>query len=164
MKLIICMFIVLISAKECDKNKAQLASQNNTEAIATGSSEKQMQNDSKITYLAVSRGYFLSVTLEGDSISFSNERDLKSPTAYKIPKEEKESLMNLISKLDAKTLPELEAPSKAHEYDGAAIATLEIADGEDSYKTVSFDHGNPPESIKAIVEKMLSIKTMIEKQ
>lgn len=158
------MFIVLISAKECDKNKAQLASQNNTETSITEGSDMKMQNDSEITYLAVSRGSYLSVVLEGDTITILNQRDVKSATTHKIPKEEKDALLKLISEIDATSLPELEAPSTKHQFDGAEIATLEVTKGEDSYKTVAFDHGNPPESIKAIVEKMLSIKTMIEKQ
>lgn len=160
----ICMFIMLISAKECDKNKTQLASENSSELTTKEVSERQMQNDSKITYNAISRGYFLTIVLEGDSISFSNERELKSGTTHKISQKEKDTLVTLINELDAKTLPELEAPSKNHQFDGAAIATLEVSNGEESYRTVAFDHGNPPESIKAIVEKMLSIKTMIEKQ
>ena len=128
-------------------------------------SSKMMQaSDVKVTYQAVSRGFSLTIMLEGDSISFSNDRDLKSLKTHAIPKEEKDTLLELINAMDESTLPGLEAPSKAHQYDGAAIATLEVANGEDSYRTVSFDHGNPPESIKAIVEKMLSIKTIIEKQ
>ncbi|WP_047548755.1 hypothetical protein [Psychroserpens sp. Hel_I_66] len=166
MKLMICVLIMLISAKECDKENAQLATQDTTTEgnNTTVMSQKSMQIDRKITYQAVSRGFFLNVTVQGDSISFSNERDMKSVTTYKIPKEEKEELVSLISSMEETTLPDLKAPSKKHQFDGAAIATVEVENGENSYKTVAFDHGTPPESIKPIVEKMLSIKTMIEKQ
>ena len=101
MKLIICMFIMLISAKECDKNKEQLATQNNSEAIAAvEQSEKKVQNDMKITYQAVSRGFFLTIVLEGDSISYSSDRDLKSLTAHDIPEKEKDALLDLMSAMD----------------------------------------------------------------
>nr|WP_321245464.1 hypothetical protein [uncultured Psychroserpens sp.] len=164
MKLILCVLFVLISAKECDKNKEQLANHNNSEVITTEQSELKMQDGMKINYLAVTRGSYLQIWIEGDSIKYTTDNSLKVITTHQIPTQEKESFMRLIGDCDEKTLPELEAPSKNHQFDGAAIATLEITNGEDTYKTVAFDHGKPPESIKAIVEKMLSIKTMLEKQ
>ena len=163
MKLILCVFFMLISAKECDKNKEQLASQNNSEVITTELSERKMQEDMKISYRAATRGFYLQIWIEGDSIKYTSDNTLKAITTHQIPIEEKESLMSLINDFDEKTLPELEAPSTRHQFDGAAIATLEITNGEDSYKTVAFDHGNSPKPIALIVDKILSIKTLFEK-
>ncbi|MGK0323536.1 MAG: hypothetical protein ACJAR4_001578 [Psychroserpens sp.] len=164
MKLILYVLFVLILAKECDKNKEQLSSHNNSEVTTTELSERKMQAGMKINYRATTRGFYLQIWIEGDSIKYTSDNTLKAISIHQIPTEEKESLMQLIDELDEKTLPGLEAPSTRHQFDGAAIATLEIAKDEDSYRTVAFDHGKPPKSIKAIVEKMLSIKTMFEKQ
>ncbi|WP_040279433.1 hypothetical protein [Psychroserpens damuponensis] len=164
MKLIICMFIVLISAKECDKNKAQLANQNTAETTTVEMTERAIQNDVKFNYRAITRGFYLEIWIEGDSIKYTSDNTLKFITSTIIPAKEQVDLMKLLSDIDEKMLPKLEAPSTNFRFDAAAIATLEISKDENSYKTVSFDHGNPPKSIKAIVEKMLSIKTMIEKQ
>ncbi|TXE18289.1 hypothetical protein ES692_06465 [Psychroserpens burtonensis] len=164
MKLIICVLLMLISTKDCDKNKAQLTSENVSEATTTESSNWKMQKGMKINYRAVTRGSYLEIWIEGDSIKYTSDNTLKAISTHQIPKEEKEDLMKLIDELDEKTLPDLEAPSIRHQFDGAAIATLEITNGEDSYRTVAFDHGNAPKSIALLVEKMLSIKTMFEKQ
>jgi hypothetical protein len=162
MKLIVCVLFMFISAKECDKK--QLASENISEVTATELAELKMQDSMKISYRAATRGFYLQIWIEGDSIKYTSDNTLKAISIHQILTEEKESLMQLIDELDEKTLPGLEAPSTRHQFDGAAIATLEIAKDEDSYRTVAFDHGKPPKSIKAIVEKMLSIKTMFEKQ
>jgi heat shock protein HslJ len=155
---------MLISAKECDKNKEQLASQNNLEATTTELSERKMQEKMKINYRAATRGFYLEIWIEGDSIKYTSDYNLKAISTHQIPTEEKESLMSLIGDFDEKTLPEIEAPSTRFQFDGAAMATLEINNSEGSYKTVTFDHGNSPKSISLIVEKILSIKTMLEKQ
>ncbi len=162
MKLIVCVLFMFISAKECDKK--QLASENISEVTATELAELKMQDSMKINYRATTRGFYLQIWIEGDSIKYTSDNTLKAISIHQIPTEEKVSLMQLIDELDEKTLPGLEAPSTRHQFDGAAIAILEIAKDEDSYRTVAFDHGKPPKSIKAIVEKMLSIKTMFEKQ
>lgn len=161
MKLVVCLVLMLISAKECDKKKAQMANDSQTN---TAMLERRMQEDAKVKYQAVSRGYFLEVTLEGNSIVVANNRDAKSVKRYDVSAEDARELLHLMSEIDKTTLPQLEAPSKAHQYDGAAIATLEITNGEEAYKTSVFDHGNPPKAIQALVKKMLSIKDLMEKQ
>lgn len=150
---------MLISAKECDKNKTQIATETTMEM-----SDRNTQENMKLTYQAVSRGFFLKIWVEGDSLSFTSDYNLKEVNTYQISQEEKEALLTLLNNIDATALPGLESPSKAHQYDGAAIATFEISKDEEIYKTSAFDHGNPSVVIKDLVEKMLSIKTMLEKQ
>lgn len=163
MKLVVCLFLMLISAKECDKKKAQMANENQAE-VTTEMNEKRMQDASMVKYLAVSRGFHMEITLEGDYMVVANSRDTKLAKRYEVSAEDKRELIHILNQIDETTLPELEAPSTAHQYDGAAIATLEITKGDDSYKTVAFDHGKPPKAIQSLVEKMLSIKGHMEKQ
>ncbi|MCD2258451.1 hypothetical protein [Psychroserpens luteolus] len=164
MKLLICLVFMLISAKECDKNKAQMTSDTSSQ-VTTEMTEARLQEETmKINYKAHTRGFFLQIWIEGDSMSVTNDYNLKDIRKYQIPKEEKDALMALISETDEKSLPGLEPPSRAFRYDGAPMAHLEISKGEDTYKTENFDHGTPPEAIKSVVEKILSIKTLFEKQ
>ena len=164
MKLLLCVLLMFISTNECGTQKQQFRQQNRREAIVKEKTQKKTEILEEITYLAVSRGLYLSITIVNDSISFTNNSQVKSEAVYVIPQSEKEVLISLISDINEKSLPHLEAPSKMHQFDGAAIATLELTSTNNSYKTVAFDHGNPPKPIKAVVEKMLSIKSMIEKQ
>nr|WP_321221473.1 hypothetical protein [uncultured Psychroserpens sp.] len=165
MKLIICMLIMLISAKECDNNKAEIDSQTKTESnLSANMSQKQAQDDKVLNYRAATRGFYLEIWIEGDTIKYTSDYNLKDIHTHQIPTEEKEALMDLVNQFDEKQLPTIESPSKKHQYDGAPIATLKITIGDETYKSLGFDHGNPPKLIYPIVEKMLSIKTMIEKQ
>lgn len=163
MKLVVCLFLMLITAKECDEKKAQTANSNQTEVNAE-MIEKRIQDIDMVKYLAVSRGFHLEITLVGDRLEVATSRDVKSSKSYELTLEDKRELMHIMSEINVSTLPELEAPSKAHQYDGAAIATLEMTKGEDSYKTMAFDHGKPPKAIQALVDKMISIKDRMAKQ
>jgi hypothetical protein len=163
MKLIICVIVMLISAKECDKKQTPVSDTNATE-IASLKSESNMQDQAKVTYQASTRGFFMKIWIEGDAIMISEDNTLNVFETYPFPTEEKEAFLQLLNDTDTATLPELEGPSKTFQYDAAAMAWLEISDGEDSYKTMIFDHGKPPEAIQDLVEKILSLKTMVEKQ
>nr|WP_321233692.1 hypothetical protein [uncultured Psychroserpens sp.] len=163
MKLIVCFVFMLISAKECDKNKAQGLNDNSAD-VTSVQSERQTQDNMKITYQAATRGFFMKIWIEGDSIMVSSDNTLKTFETYVFPTEEKEAFLKLLSEIDKTTLPELEAPSKTFQFDAAQMAWLEISEGEEAYKTAIFDHGKPPKAIHDLVEKILSLKTKVEKQ
>lgn len=163
MKLITCILLMLISAKECDNHKAQLSDSGSSE-MTSELLERTMQDSTKITYQAATRGFFMRIWIEGDSITITHDNTLKTSTTYPFPQEEKEAFLKILSEVDETVLPELEAPTNAHRYDGAQMAWLEISKGEQVYKTNIFDHGRPPKAIHEIVEKILSLKTMLDKE
>ena len=162
MKLLLYVFLMFVSTIECGAQKQQFIPQNR--GAATVKEKRQQKTLKEITYLAVSRGLYLRITIANDSISFTNNSQVKSEVVYGIPQREKETLYSLINDINIKSLPHLQVPSTRHQIDGVAIATLGVTTANKAYKTSAFDHGNPPEPIKSIVEKMLSIKSMIEKQ
>lgn len=164
MKFILCMMLMLISAKECDNNKTQ-ASKDTASEMTTELSERRLQLDSlKVTYQAATRGFFMRIWIEGDSIMVSSDNTLKTFETYPFPKEEKERFIALLNDIDETSLPDLKAPSKTFQYDAAQMAWLEISKGENIYKTAIFDHGKPPKAITGIVENILSLKSIVEKQ
>jgi hypothetical protein len=57
----------------------------------------------------------------------------------------------------------LEAPTSLRNHDGAAIATLGVSKDKEETISNSFDHGHPPKAIEALVNKVLSIKKIHEK-
>ena len=163
MKLILCLVVIIISTKECDKNKLQTMDDSKTELTAEPS-DMRLQDSKKITYRAATRGFFLKIWIEGDSISITEDYNLKDISTYKLPQEEKEALFALVDAIDETTLPSIEPPSTTFQYDAAAIATLEVSKGDEVYKTQAFDHGKPPKTITEVVDKILSIKAIVEKQ
>lgn len=159
MKVIVCLLFMLVSAKECDKK---------ADALKDTSSEKSelrmSQQTMKITYRASTRGFFEVIEITNDSISFTNDYNLKDFKTFAISKEGKETLYNLVSQLELSELKDLKPPSKTHQYDAAPAAFLKVENGEDIYMTPTFDHGKPPKTISNLVEKILAVKSLFEEQ
>jgi hypothetical protein len=154
MKLILSLFTLLILAKECKTNKDSLSSitsSNNIEKMAT------MENIT-LVYNANSRGFFEEIVITIDSITIYTNRNKTNPIKIACSTEDWNSCMTLLETIEVKKLPSLEAPTKMRHYDGAAHATLTIKNKEESYQTSTFDHGLPPQEIKAIVDRILLFK------
>ena len=117
-------------------------------------------DDYSIEYLVVSRGTYKNVTVKNNSLNFQNDRGSKMESR-KCSTEEIASIFSKMEDLSIDELPNLEAPSKAHQYDGAAGATLKITKDGVTYQTKTFDHGKPNTQIEDLVNTILS---MTEKQ
>lgn len=120
--------------------------------------KKQSSNLDKytISYSAISRGTFQSYEFKKGVITYSINRN-DNPSTYKCSKEDLDKIEKHLNSINLKTIPELKAPSKAHQYDGAVSANLTVDDSENSYKTNTFDHGNPPEQIKELINLILAL-------
>ena len=125
---------------------------------AEENSEEKKRSDIILTYEANTRGFYEKIWVKHGQLSFTNDRLAKAVETHPVSKNDMKMLSDYTEQIDPKSLPDLEAPSKAFQYDGAAIATLKIENSKDSYITSAFDHGNPPQAIKALVEKLLSVK------
>tara|TARA_R100001377_G_C3177533_1_gene105345 strand:+ start:232 stop:1029 length:798 start_codon:yes stop_codon:yes gene_type:complete len=114
------------------------------------------QKDYNATYTAISRGYYVMISYENNSISFQKDRNSK-PQVLSLSETQIASLNAKIDTLELDRLENLEAPSKAHQYDGAAIAGLKIIQNGTNYQTPSFDAGNPPKVIEALVSELIML-------
>lgn len=164
MKILVSLLALVLMTKECNQQNSQISS-NETNTQKNSGISNQAQENLMFTYEKMTRGFYEIIWITSDSISFSNNiKDLKDKKTYNCPKEEWSKLLNLLQDFDVKTLPQLEAPSKMHQYDGAAMATLKINTKNEEYKTPIFDDGYPPKAIEALVNKVLSLKKMTQKQ
>ena len=111
-----------------------------------------------LEYTANSRGSHILVRITEKFINYKLNRN---DELISIPNTEKNwnDLMLLMADLDVKTIPSLEAPSKAHQYDGAAHATFSVyvQKDEEGLQTPTFDAGNPHKAIAPIIDKMMSL-------
>ena len=165
MKLLFSLFAIVMLSESCNSTKENVLDSTKIETSESNNEMRKLADkDMVIEYRASTRGFFEIITIEGDSMSFTNDYNLKRIHKFAIPNNEKETLAGLLNALDITTLSELEPPSKTHQYDAAPAAYLKIKKGDDEYMTPSFDHGKPPKAINDIVEKIISIKTMLEKQ
>ena len=125
---------------------------------------RQGETTINLTYRASTRGFFETIWIEGNVLKYTNDRDLKEISRHQLSNEQLSELIILYNDLDLKSIPSLEPPSKTHQYDAAAMATLEIIEGKNTYKTNGFDHGNSPKPIALFVDKVLSIKETMAKE
>ena len=143
MKIIFSIFLVLFSSKQCGSNKT--------------SSELQ-QKEITIIYQAVSRGFFEEIKVKNDTLTYCNDPNRVEFKTIIYDKQLWEDCIQLLSKVDIDALPKIESPTSYRNVDGAAHATLTVIQGKDKTESSTFDHGHPPPSIKALVEKLISIK------
>ena len=118
-------------------------------------------DNSELEYTASSRGFFKQIIINKKTISTSNQIDSK--LAIKNCNDDFwQKITENLKNISIETIPNLEAPSKAFLYDGAAFAKLKITHKGKLYESEPFDHGNPPKAIKNLVKEILSISENIE--
>jgi hypothetical protein len=79
----------------------------------------------------------------------SAERQLKTTELLLISR--------LVEDLDLTLINDLDVPSKRHRFDGAMLALVKVQIGEKIYESVPFDHDNPPEQLRPLVDYLISI-------
>ncbi|MBT8260829.1 MAG: META domain-containing protein [Flavobacteriaceae bacterium] len=109
-----------------------------------------------ITYNAFSRGFFRTTEFKNNIVVFQNNRN-EEPKTYACTKDDLDNIKKLLDNIPLNAIGKLEAPSKAHQYDGAPGATLIINYKGETYSTNTFDHGNPPEELKELINFILSL-------
>lgn len=145
MKFLISILTIVALAKDCKNNPQAEAIQKNKDAI-------------EITYVANTRGFYEYINISKEHILFSVDRDLKKVDKVACSKKDWDTILSLLSNIELAKISELEPPSKKFQFDGAAMATLELKTIKQQVKTPIFDHGNPPEIIAKLVAKVLVLK------
>ncbi len=159
MKVLFCLLTILMLNTECDQNKTSEASNTNL------NSENSiiMQDYSKISYEASTRGFYEKVWITKDSIIVTGDRNHVASMSYPTPEKDWNELTKLLKDVDVTEMPNLEAPTSMRDHDGAAFATLAVFEGDNETKSNTFDHGHPPKAIEPVVNKVLSMKEKYQK-
>ena len=110
-----------------------------------------------LEYTANTRGFYQKITIQDQMVSVSKDRSGNDkPVVTKISDKDWKELIGYFETIELDSLPTLKAPTEKRFHDGAAIASLDVSYKDKTYKTTSFDHGNPPESIKKLIDKINS--------
>jgi heat shock protein HslJ len=123
--------------------------------------EKAQDKSISIEYTASSRGSYQQIIINETEISKSKKRG-KNPLYKTYDSSKWNTLKEIVDTIHLETLPNLEAPSKDFQFDGAPLAKLKITSNGKTYETPPFDHGNPPKEISELIKEILSISEMIE--
>ncbi|MGV3461716.1 MAG: hypothetical protein ACO1N9_14805 [Flavobacterium sp.] len=112
----------------------------------------------KMEYKAYTRGSNKEVTVTRDKVEVKEIRLGKNIEAtYPLSKDNWNKLLALAQKIKLDKMEALEAPSKKHQFDGAMAANLTVTANGITYQSVTFDDGNPPSEIKALVDEIIGI-------
>ena len=123
--------------------------------------EANQKNPISFEYIASARNSYLNVIANNGAISKSKKRG-GNPINKVCNDSDWYSLLILLKEVNLEKLPELKAPSKDFQFDGAAKSRLKVLSDGKTYETQPFDHGNPPKEIVELVKELLSISENIE--
>jgi hypothetical protein len=122
------------------------------------SCEGQTKNDLKtavLEYNASTRGFYQKIQIQDQMVSVSKDRNGNDkPIASKISDKDWKELVGYFETLNLDSLETLKAPTEKRIVDAAAFASLKVTYKDKTYQSNSFDHGNPPEAIKKLVDKI----------
>ena len=125
------------------------------------SESKELQNNISFEYTVVTRGYYKKILIKNKTVSIFKKRE-SPPTVKTCSEETWKRINDMLKSVDLEQLRTLESPSENRFVDAAAIANLKITHNGKTYKTESFDDGNPPKEIDALVKEILSIAQNVE--
>ena len=112
----------------------------------------------EVIYTATSRGFYEEVRVTNDSCIIKMSKDTLVTKAIALNTSQKNNLNEILRKISLEKLNKIAAPSEAHTYDGAAMATLKVKKGDSLLETRTFDHGNPPKQLVDLVNLMLGFE------
>lgn len=117
----------------------------------------------KYEYKAYARGSKTEIVIDDKLVNGCKKSlgqdEIKLTPSY-LTQSEWDTLLEETGKLDLEKLETLEAPTKKHQFDGAPAASLAISIDDKVYNSVTFDHGNPPDEIKPLVEKIIELSKL----
>ena len=108
----------------------------------------------EIIYEAHTRGSSVIIKVRPDRLFYHTDN---SETITDIKTRQWNSLMSMCSEIDLEKISELQAPSDKRFLDMAMHANLTIVTRNGEFKSQTFDHGNPPEELKKITDKLMKL-------
>jgi len=128
------------------------------------SQETNEQDLKALTYTASTRGYYSQVIVEPTTVYVQSDREGINIRKIALATGDWQELKELLKAVSLKQLNKLDAPSEGRIVDRVAIASLKVKLSGEEYESLPFDHGNPPTSIKDIIDKILQLSESVERQ
>lgn len=118
-------------------------------------------------YLTGTRGYNLTIKVTKDSITISETKGFSSgpipatsaaldctPTNPELWK----ALQNGSKDIELSKISKLESPTHRRDTDAAMFSRIVFTTADSTYKSSSFDHGQPPAMLKTVVDSLVNLK------
>ncbi len=124
--------------------------------LSNGCSQNEKLEEITLKYEAISRGFFLNISIEKNKFLVQKNSNEKA-VELKISDSNWQELAKLYAKIDFEKYNELEGPTQERHFDGKAHANLTIEKEGVTYATKGFDHTIPPLEIKKFVNLILKL-------
>ncbi|SDS44913.1 hypothetical protein [Gramella sp. MAR_2010_147] len=138
----LAIILMFFSTNDCSNQEGDLIASFSYETFTRGSSTMYTVTPKKVTVK--------STGLNADENSNNIAADDWS------------ALIEITNTIDVSKMSQLKAPSDSRASDAALHAILSVRKNDTIYKTNSFDHGNPPEDVKPLVEAILRLAENVE--
>tara|TARA_R100001369_G_scaffold29172_4_gene52603 strand:- start:90921 stop:91352 length:432 start_codon:yes stop_codon:yes gene_type:complete len=128
----------------------------------TCSQNNNQDKDISFSYETITRGSRAHYSLSKDEIKVVKNMGTETKASQEMSSKEWNTLMEKMKEVDVQNINKLVPPSDKRTFDGAAHAILSITVGDKTYKSNSFDHGNPPAALKPLVKAILRLGETVE--
>ena len=146
MKIFMTVFCLTVLTTDCASTKAGL------------SKVKPKAENNVFIYKKYSRGFYNEFHIGEEKITSYLNYQKTEISEKSTAKKDWEYCLKLLKDIDLKNFSDLKAPSDLRQTDRVlhGVLTLKIKE-KDFIASCHFDHGNPPEKIKVLVEHLLDI-------
>lgn len=126
--------------------------------VTTGKLATQQIDVPTIYYEATSRGVFLSIKVENQTLYVSRTRDFKEyEDKIAISDANWKEISALANAVDLDKVKDLKWPTEKRYYDGAAHANIIFESKGVKYPANGFDHGFPPAEVEKLVNTITKL-------
>tara|TARA_E500000331_G_scaffold256481_1_gene247181 strand:+ start:354 stop:755 length:402 start_codon:yes stop_codon:yes gene_type:complete len=115
-----------------------------------------------VSYKTYTRGSSSTYMFTSEEIKVKSTGVDAKENSEAISKQDWEMITSEIKKIDTAKLEDLEAPTESRASDAAAHAELSLIIGNSEFKSSTFDHGNPPEALRPLVQAILRLAENVE--
>jgi hypothetical protein len=112
-----------------------------------------------IEYKAQTRGSLLAIKVQDNELTYISNQNKGT---HKLSAKEVVSLSEIIREIHLEKMNTLKAPSERRTTDGALHADFIITVGEEVYKSITFDEGNPPKELKKLEDLLYLLAKLKE--
>lgn len=122
---------------------------------------KQKETITKVAYETFTRGQRSEVTITKDSAISIGRTEKKF---ILITTQQWTEVCTAVKNITLSSIPGLQAPTKAREYDGAAHCRIAVSTKKDTYESQYFDGGQPMKELQALYDVIESIRSVIKEE
>lgn len=112
-------------------------------------------------YVVNTRGYNFSMVVNKKEIKESSDVEISknkfSENIFITDSNLWKALKKGSKNIKLKEISKLDSPTNRRQFDGAMFANLIISTKDSTYRSASFDHGQPPAMLKVVVDSLVNL-------